>query len=88
MADKRKIQRDAKVQISDASLERDPRFLRRIQAARVSVRAGHGTKLDDLNQTARPLHAGGCPLPWVTCSPSGARKGSAPRSRRAGEEPR
>jgi hypothetical protein len=48
MADKRKIQRDAKGQISDASLERDPRFLRRIQAARVSVRAGHGTKLDDL----------------------------------------
>jgi len=57
MADKRKIQRDAKGQISDASLERDPRFLRRIQAARASVRAGHGTKLDDLNQTARPLHA-------------------------------
>jgi prevent-host-death family protein len=30
-------------------LENDPRFLRRIEQARRSVRAGRGTRLEDLN---------------------------------------
>jgi prevent-host-death family protein len=29
-------------------LERDPRFLRRIEAARKSLRAGRGTRLEDI----------------------------------------
>jgi prevent-host-death family protein len=32
----------------DYRLENDPRFLRRIEAARASVRAGRGVKLEDL----------------------------------------
>ena len=30
-------------------LERDPRFLRRVEAARKSLRAGRGVKLEDVN---------------------------------------
>lgn len=30
-------------------LERDPRFLRRIEAARKSLRAGRGVKFEDIN---------------------------------------
>jgi prevent-host-death family protein len=30
-------------------LENDPRFLRRIEQARSSLRAGHGTRLEDLD---------------------------------------
>ncbi len=30
-------------------LERDPRFLRRIEAARKNLRAGHGVKLEDVD---------------------------------------
>jgi hypothetical protein len=30
-------------------LENDPRFLRRIEAARNSLRAGHGIRLEDLD---------------------------------------
>jgi len=33
----------------DYRLERDPRFLRRIEAARKSLRAGRGVKLEDVN---------------------------------------
>ncbi len=32
----------------DFRLENDPRFLKRIEAARTSLRAGRGTKLEDL----------------------------------------
>lgn len=32
----------------DWRLENDPRFLRRIESARASLRAGRGTRLDDL----------------------------------------
>jgi prevent-host-death family protein len=31
-------------------LENDPRFLRRIEQARESLRAGHGVKLEDIEQ--------------------------------------
>lgn len=34
----------------DYRLERDPRFLERIQAARQSLRAGKGTRLEDLGE--------------------------------------
>lgn len=33
----------------DYKLEHDPRFLRRIERARASLRAGKGTRLEDLN---------------------------------------
>ena len=33
---------------SDSRLEHDPRFLRRIEEARVSLRAGQGARLEDL----------------------------------------
>ena len=33
----------------DYRLERDPRFLRRIEAARKSLRAGRGVKFEDVN---------------------------------------
>jgi len=33
----------------DYRLERDPRFLRRVEAARRSVAAGRGTRLEDLD---------------------------------------
>ncbi len=32
----------------DYRLENDPRFLRRIESARQSVRAGHGVRLEDV----------------------------------------
>ena len=32
----------------DYRLENDPRFLKRVEAARKSLRAGRGTRLDDL----------------------------------------
>ena len=32
----------------DYRLENDPRFLRRIEQARDSLRAGHGTRLEDI----------------------------------------
>ena len=32
----------------DYRLERDPRFLRRIEQARSSLRAGHGVRLEDI----------------------------------------
>lgn len=32
----------------DYRLEHDPRFLRRVESARSSLRAGHGVKLEDL----------------------------------------
>ena len=31
------------------TLERDPRFLRRVDAARKSLRQGRGTKIEDVN---------------------------------------
>jgi hypothetical protein len=34
----------------DYRLEHDPRFLKRIQAARVSLRAGKGTRLEDVEE--------------------------------------
>jgi len=34
----------------DYGLERDPRFLRRIGAARASLRAGRGVKLEDVEK--------------------------------------
>ena len=34
----------------DYRLENDPRFLRRIEAARASLRAGQGVKLEDLGK--------------------------------------
>jgi prevent-host-death family protein len=33
----------------DYRLEHDPRFLRRVEQARNSLRAGHGTKLEDVD---------------------------------------
>ena len=33
----------------DYKLERDPRFLRRIEKARASLRAGHGVRLEDID---------------------------------------
>jgi prevent-host-death family protein len=33
----------------DYRLEHDPRFLKRIEAARRSLRAGHGVKLEDVD---------------------------------------
>jgi prevent-host-death family protein len=36
----------------DYRLEHDPRFLRRIQAARKSLRAGRGTRLEDAERAA------------------------------------
>jgi prevent-host-death family protein len=35
----------------DYRLQNDPRFLRRIEQARASIRAGHGIKLGDLDVT-------------------------------------
>lgn len=34
----------------DYRLENDPRFIRRIEAARASLRAGHGIRLEDLEE--------------------------------------
>jgi prevent-host-death family protein len=34
----------------DYRLERDPRFLRRIEQARASLRAGRGVRLEDIDQ--------------------------------------
>jgi len=34
----------------DYRLENDPRFMRRIEAARSSLRAGHGIRLEDLEE--------------------------------------
>lgn len=34
----------------DYRLENDPRFLHRVEAARQSLRAGHGVKLDDVEE--------------------------------------
>jgi len=34
----------------DYRLENDPRFMRRIQAARASLRAGHGIRFEDLEK--------------------------------------
>ena len=34
----------------DYRLENDPRFLRRVEAARASLRAGRGVKLEDLDK--------------------------------------
>ncbi len=34
----------------DYRLEHDPRFLRRVEAARQSLRLGHGTKLEELEE--------------------------------------
>jgi prevent-host-death family protein len=34
----------------DYRLENDPRFLKRIEAARQSLRAGHGIKLEDIKE--------------------------------------
>ena len=34
----------------DYRLENDPRFLRRVEAARASLRAGRGVKLEDLGK--------------------------------------
>ncbi len=34
----------------DYRLENDPRFLRRIESARQSIRAGHGVRLEDVAQ--------------------------------------
>lgn len=43
----------------DYRLENDPRFLNRIAAARASVRAGHGMRLDDLDEAETPVAGGG-----------------------------
>ena len=37
-------------QPADGALEDDPRFLKRIQAARASLRAGKGVRLEDLKE--------------------------------------
>ncbi len=37
----------------DYRLENDPRFMRRIQAARASLRAGHGIRFEDLEEIDR-----------------------------------
>ena len=42
----------------DFRLEHDPRFLRRIAAARTSLRAGRGVRLDDLEAEGTSRHAG------------------------------
>jgi prevent-host-death family protein len=34
----------------DYRLEHDPRFLRRVEQARTSLRAGHGIKLEDIEE--------------------------------------
>jgi prevent-host-death family protein len=43
----------------DYRLEKDPRFLNRIAAARASLRAGHGMRLDDLDEAGKPVAGGG-----------------------------
>jgi hypothetical protein len=55
MARRTKARRVKKVLLSDARddsfdlrLQHDPRFLRRIEQARASLRAGHGIKLEDV----------------------------------------
>jgi prevent-host-death family protein len=40
----------------DYKLEHDPRFLKRIEQARASLRAGKGVKIEDLD--AKPRHRG------------------------------
>jgi|ERR1043166_483779 prevent-host-death family protein len=37
----------------DYRLEHDPRFLRRIESARSSIRAGRGVRIEDLDPTLR-----------------------------------
>jgi hypothetical protein len=37
-----------KDELFEYRLEHDPRFLKRVEAARESIRAGRGTKLEDL----------------------------------------
>jgi PHD/YefM family antitoxin component YafN of YafNO toxin-antitoxin module len=39
---------DAEADRFDYRLERDPRFLKRIEASRQSLRAGRGVRLDDV----------------------------------------
>jgi len=41
----------------DYRLEHDPRFLRRIEQARQSLRAGHGVRLEDLDRDLVPQSA-------------------------------
>ena len=41
---------DSKRESGLCSLEHDPRFLRRIERARDSLRAGHGVRLEDLEK--------------------------------------
>jgi hypothetical protein len=49
----RKIRKaDVKRVSWDDRLENDPRFLRRIEQARASLRAGRGTRLEDLELEA------------------------------------
>jgi prevent-host-death family protein len=43
----------------DYRLESDPRFLNRIAVARASLRAGHGVRLDDLDEAGNPVVGGG-----------------------------
>jgi prevent-host-death family protein len=38
----------------DYRLENDPRFLQRIESARVSLRSGRGVPLEDTDKTANP----------------------------------
>jgi prevent-host-death family protein len=41
----------------DYRLENDPRFLQRIESARMSLRSGRGVSLEDIDQTPNPsLH--------------------------------
>ena len=38
----------------DYRLENDPRFLQRIESARMSLRSGRGAALEDIDQTTNP----------------------------------
>lgn len=43
----------------DYRLENDPRFLGRIATARASLRAGHGVRLEDIDEGRAGTHRGG-----------------------------
>ena len=56
----------------DYRLENDPRFLDRIAAARTSLRAGRGVRLEDLDKDG-PAHQG--------ATPDRGQRGTRPKSR-------
>lgn len=66
----------------DYRLENDPRFLHRVEAARESLRAGQGVKLEDVRRgSLGPNNALQRPVSRVTALAE-KRKGRAARSRR------